>query len=97
MLQAELTKNGADAPRNVALTGPYGSGKSSVLAETQLQLEAAGLKVINLSLPSLGIGDGRIPKSNLRRDSPGRRRTEQGSANSQAVRIPTTPARNKAR
>ncbi|WP_370530164.1 YobI family P-loop NTPase [Gordonia polyisoprenivorans] len=34
ILTAELTKSGSDAPRNVALTGHYGSGKSSVLMET---------------------------------------------------------------
>ncbi|WP_146097553.1 YobI family P-loop NTPase [Nocardia nova] len=62
ILKAELTKSGLDAPRNVALTGHYGSGKSSVLVETQRALEKDNLKVINLSLPSLGIGDGRIRK-----------------------------------
>lgn len=61
ILIAELTKSGTDAPRNVALTGHYGSGKSSVLLETQHEL-AKSLRVINLSLPSLGIGDGRIPE-----------------------------------
>lgn len=61
ILKAELTKTGADAPRNIALTGHYGSGKSSVLMETQHELSRS-LKVINLSLPSLGIGDGRIPE-----------------------------------
>jgi putative protein kinase ArgK-like GTPase of G3E family len=62
ILKAELTKSGPDAPRNIALTGHYGSGKSSVLVETQRALEKNGVKVINLSLPSLGIGDGRIRK-----------------------------------
>ena len=62
ILKAELTKSGPDAPRNIALTGHYGSGKSSVLVETQRALEKHGVKVINLSLPSLGIGDGRIRK-----------------------------------
>ena len=60
ILKAELTKSGLDAPRNIALTGHYGSGKSSVLVETQRALGEHGVKVINLSLPSLGIGDGRI-------------------------------------
>jgi hypothetical protein len=60
ILKAELTKSGPDAPRNIALTGHYGSGKSSVLVETQRVLEKDDVKVINLSLPSLGIGDGRI-------------------------------------
>lgn len=62
ILKAELAKTGADAPRNIALTGHYGSGKSSVLVETQRELENRRVKVINLSLPSLGIGDGRIPR-----------------------------------
>ena len=62
ILVAELSKAAVWAPRNVALTGHYGSGKSSVLTETQRRLENANLKVINLSLPSLGVGNGRIPK-----------------------------------
>lgn len=62
ILKAELTKSGPDAPRNIALTGHYGSGKSSVLLETQRALEGDGVSVINLSLSSLGIGDGRIRK-----------------------------------
>lgn len=60
ILRAELTKSGSDAPRNIALTGHYGSGKSSVLLETQRALEEDDVKVVNMSLPSLGIGDGRI-------------------------------------
>lgn len=60
ILKAELTKSGPDAPRNIALTGHYGSGKSSVLLRAHQELERAGVNVINLSLPSLGIGDGRI-------------------------------------
>ncbi len=47
--------------RNIALTGHFGSGKSSVLDRRQrsdgCELE---VKVINLSLPSLGIGDARL-------------------------------------
>jgi hypothetical protein len=62
ILKAELTKSGPDAPRNIALTGHYGSGKSSVLVQTQRALEKHDVKVINLSLPSLGIGEGRIRK-----------------------------------
>lgn len=62
ILKAELTKSGPDAPRNIALTGHYGSGKSSVLLETQRALEGDGVSVVNLSLSSLGIGDGRIRK-----------------------------------
>ena len=62
ILKAVLTQGGADAPCNIALTGHYGSGKSSVLVETQRRLSKDGKKTINLSLPSLGIGNGRIPK-----------------------------------
>lgn len=62
ILRAELAKSGPDSPRNIALTGHYGSGKSSVLVETQRTLESEDVRVINLSLPSLGIGDGRISK-----------------------------------
>ena len=62
ILRAELTKTGDDAPRNIALTGHYGSGKSSVLIEVAKRLQTSKVKVINLSLPSLGIGDGRIPE-----------------------------------
>lgn len=61
ILTTALGKTGTDAPRNIALTGHYGSGKSSVLLQAQRELEQAGAKVINLSLPSLGIGDGRLP------------------------------------
>lgn len=62
ILKAELTKSGSQAPRNIALTGHYGSGKSSVLLEMQRTLEQDEVKVVNLALPSLGIGDGRIRK-----------------------------------
>lgn len=57
VLITELTKNGDVAPRNIALTGHYGSGKSSVLVETQKRLAKRGVNVVNLSLPSLGLGD----------------------------------------
>lgn len=63
ILKAELTNSGLKAPQNIALTGHYGSGKSSVLMETQRVLEVDDVKVINMSLPSLGIGDGRIPEN----------------------------------
>ena len=62
VLSAELKKTGPEAPLNIALTGHYGSGKSSILVEAQRRLEEEGQKVINLSLPSLGVGDGRIPQ-----------------------------------
>lgn len=56
------------AARNIAVTGHYGSGKSSVLGEVESRLDqrrSLGLfrrriKAINLSLPSLGVGDGRL-------------------------------------
>ncbi len=48
ILVTELQKTGADAPHNIALTGHYGSGKSSVLVEVQKRLSEARLKVINL-------------------------------------------------
>lgn len=60
ILKAELVATGDKAPRNIALTGHYGSGKSSVLTKVQSELASDGVRVINLSLPSLGIGDGRI-------------------------------------
>lgn len=60
LLETEILKKGPEAPRNIALTGHYGSGKSSVLTQTQQVLKKRGIEVVNLSLPSLGIGDGRI-------------------------------------
>lgn len=60
ILVTELQKTGPQAPLNVALTGHYGSGKSSILNETTNVLQATGVNVVNLSLPSLGIGDARI-------------------------------------
>lgn len=62
ILEVELRREGDGAPLNVALTGHYGSGKSSVLLETQARLTRDDVHVINLSLPSLGVGDGRIPR-----------------------------------
>jgi hypothetical protein len=60
ILVSELSRPGSRVARNIALTGHYGSGKSSVLVEVERRLEAAGTQVVNLSLPSLGIGDGRL-------------------------------------
>ncbi|TFV68121.1 UNVERIFIED_ORG: ATP-binding protein [Bacillus sp. AZ43] len=59
LLLGALRQPGADAPRNIALTGHYGSGKSSVIAEVERQLRAEGVEVVNLSLPSLGVGNDR--------------------------------------
>ncbi|MDF1705844.1 MAG: hypothetical protein P1U38_13825 [Aeromicrobium sp.] len=61
VLVAELEKVGDEAPLNIALTGHYGSGKSSVLKEAEGRLKKNGQRVVNLSLPSLGIGTGRLP------------------------------------
>jgi hypothetical protein len=60
LLLAELRKSDDDAPLNIALTGHYGTGKSSVLTHVARELNAGRVKAINLSLPSLGIGDGRL-------------------------------------
>lgn len=62
VLVGELEKAGDEAPLNIALTGHYGSGKSSVLTEMAKRLRTSGHEVTNLSLPSLGIGNGRLPK-----------------------------------
>lgn len=62
VLKAALLVEGDRAPLNVALTGHYGSGKSSVLLEVAKQLLESQVQVINLSMPSLGIGSGRLPK-----------------------------------
>ncbi|MFZ1381648.1 MAG: hypothetical protein WAS54_02535, partial [Scrofimicrobium sp.] len=53
----ELTCIDEDAPLNIALAGPYGSGKSSVLLATRDRVEHAGKTVVDVSLPSLGIED----------------------------------------
>lgn len=49
ILESELAKSGSEGrPRNIALTGHYGSGKSSVLKEAQRVLEQDDVNVINL-------------------------------------------------
>lgn len=60
-LFAQLVRVGADAPRNIALTGHYGSGKSSVLVEVEARLNARRRllrrqrgRAVNVSLSSLG-------------------------------------------
>jgi hypothetical protein len=60
-LFAQLVRVGAEAPRNIALTGHYGSGKSSVLVGVQTRLNSRRRylrrqrgKAVNVSLSSLG-------------------------------------------
>ncbi|WP_181762641.1 hypothetical protein [Pseudarthrobacter sp. B4EP4b] len=48
ILESELAKSGSEGPRNIALTGHYGSGKGSVLKEAQRVLEQDDVNVINL-------------------------------------------------
>lgn len=51
LLIHELDKPRADAPRSIALTGPYGAGKSSVI---QRVIEHVGPRAVTISLPTLG-------------------------------------------
>ncbi|MBD3778754.1 MAG: hypothetical protein IE923_05775 [Micrococcales bacterium] len=66
VLVDQLTREGADAPRNIALTGHYGSGKSSVLTEVRDRLNARRMRgrrrtsAINISLSSLGGDEARV-------------------------------------
>lgn len=60
LLLTELLRSKSDVACNIALTGHYGSGKSSVLVEVERRLKAADVRVINLSLPSLNIGEARL-------------------------------------
>ncbi|WP_147525156.1 YobI family P-loop NTPase [Cellulomonas timonensis] len=60
-LVAQLVRLGSSAPRNIALTGHYGSGKSSVLLEVHRRINAKRRflrrqrgKAVNVSLSSLG-------------------------------------------
>ena len=53
LLISELEKSGITAPRSLALTGPYGSGKSSVIAHVK---EHFGDRAVSISLPTLGDG-----------------------------------------
>ncbi len=69
LLVGALATRGGQAARNIAVTGHYGSGKSSVLGEVESRLAQRRtlgpfrpiIRAINLSFPSLGVGDGRLP------------------------------------
>ncbi|MFW0785127.1 hypothetical protein AAFP35_11440 [Gordonia sp. CPCC 206044] len=50
-----LADRSANAPRNIALAGHYGSGKSSVLLGVQKGLDSKKIPWVNLSLSSLGV------------------------------------------
>ncbi|MFI7449597.1 hypothetical protein ACIBQX_19020 [Nonomuraea sp. NPDC049714] len=52
-----LTDKSANAARNIALAGHYGSGKSSVIRGVQEELDKRKISWVNLSLSSLGVGD----------------------------------------
>jgi len=75
VLFSQLVRVGADAPRNIALTGHYGSGKSSVLVEVQSRLNSRRRylrrqrgKAVNVSLSSLGTDEpptGRIDEDGV--------------------------------
>lgn len=52
-----LTTTGDDAAKNIALTGHYGSGKSSVILGVQRSLDTNKRRFVNLSLSSLGFDD----------------------------------------
>jgi hypothetical protein len=49
-----LADRSVSAPKNIALAGHYGSGKSSVILGVQEGLDARDIKWVNLSLSSLG-------------------------------------------
>lgn len=51
ILLRALAEKGPQAPKNIALTGHYGTGKSSVLAEVQHKLKH---RAVSLTLASLG-------------------------------------------
>lgn len=53
-VEAALTREDADSIRNIALTGSYGTGKSSVLLEVAANHKK---KVMRISLSTLGIED----------------------------------------
>lgn len=57
VLMKVLTDQSASASKNIALTGHYGSGKSSVILGVQGGLDATNVKWLNLSLSSLGVDE----------------------------------------
>lgn len=65
-VEAGISGDGADSIRNIALTGSYGTGKSSILQEVAKKHKK---KVIQVSLSTLGIEDGESD------DSPAQSRT----------------------
>lgn len=50
-----LVDQSVNAPRNIALAGHYGSGKSSVILGVQAGLDEKKISWVNLSLSSLGV------------------------------------------
>jgi hypothetical protein len=52
-----LTDRSANPPKNIAIAGHYGSGKSSVILGVQSGLDERKANWVNLSLSSLGIDD----------------------------------------
>lgn len=58
-----------DGCLNVALSGPYGSGKSSILSEFEIEAKASGHKLAVISLSTItGIPEGEKPISLLERE-----------------------------
>ncbi|GAA3598491.1 P-loop NTPase fold protein [Kribbella ginsengisoli] len=67
VLTDAVKQTSASAPRNIALTGPYGSGKSSVVDGLKQRLDAevktwfsprrSSSRVVNISLASLGTNE----------------------------------------
>lgn len=71
-LIAALKKHAKDAPRNIALTGAYGAGKSSVLQRVSEEFVE---RAITISLPTLGASTKRertASSSGRRRGTPSR-------------------------
>ena len=81
ILLRALADNGPRAPKNIALTGHYGTGKSSVLAEVQRKLKrrAVSLTLASLGSPA-GIDNGsRREPTRRRRPTASRRRSSSRS------------------
>ena len=58
-----LNDSSSNPPKNIALTGHYGSGKSSVILGVEARLKNAGINSVSLSLSSLGLDEERLAKS----------------------------------